>query len=250
MARTSAALVVGGATGIGRATVELLRGRGTSVYLADIDASGAEAVVATDAPGLGFSGYCDVGTVEGPARTVRDAVTALGRLDAVIVCAGVLVEAELGQIRLDDWERTMAVNLRGPFLLAQAAADVLAKSEHGRIVLTASTAAFRGGAGTAAYAASKGGIVAMTRSLSIGLAQSRICVNCVAPGWIDTPFNDPYWARVGDSQQTRSALTARIPLGSQGTPTEVAAMIAFLASPEAGYITGQTIVVDGGLLAS
>ncbi len=250
MTRTSAALVVGGATGIGRATVELLRGRGTSVYLADIDEGGAEAVVCADAPGLGFSGYCDLGTVEGPARAVRDAVTALGRLDAVIVCAGVLVEAELGQIRLDDWERTMAVNLRGPFLLAQAAAGALARSEHGRIVLTASTAAFRGGAGTAAYAASKGGIVAMTRSLSIGLAQSRICVNCVAPGWIDTPFNDPYWARVGDSQQTRSALTARIPLGSQGTPAEVAAMIAFLASPEAGYITGQTIVVDGGLLAS
>lgn len=250
MARTSAALVVGGATGIGRATVELLRSRGTSVYLADIDQGGAESVVSADAPGLGFSGYCDLGTVEGPACTVRDAVAALGRLDAVIVCAGVLVEAELGQIRLDDWERTMAVNLRGPFLLAQAAADALAKSEHGRIVLTASTAAFRGGAGTAAYAASKGGIVAMTRSLSIGLAQSRICVNCVAPGWIDTPFNDPYWARVGDSQQARSALTARIPLGSQGTPAEVATMIAFLASPEAGYITGQTIVVDGGLLAS
>lgn len=250
MARTSAALVVGGATGIGRATVELLRSRGTSVYLADIDEGGAEAVVSRDAPGRGFSGYCDLGTVEGPARTVRDAVAALGRLDAVIVCAGVLVEAELGQIRLDDWERTMAVNLRGPFLLAQAAVGALAKSEHGRIVLTASTAAFRGGAGTAAYAASKGGIVAMTRSLSIGLAQSRICVNCVAPGWIDTPFNDPYWARVGDSQQTRSALTARIPLGAQGTPAEVAATIAFLASPEAGYITGQTIVVDGGLLAS
>ena len=250
MARTSAALVVGGATGIGRATVELLRDRGTSVYLADIDEAGAEAVVSRDAPGLGISGYCDLGTVDGPARTVRDAVSALGRLDAVIVCAGVLVEAELCQIRLDDWERTMAVNLRGPFLLAQAAADALAQSQHGRIVLTASTAAFRGGAGTAAYAASKGGIVAMTRSLSIGLAQHRICVNCVAPGWIDTPFNDPYWARVGDSQQTRSALTSRIPLGTQGAPAEVAATIAFLASPEAGYITGQTIVVDGGLLAS
>ena len=84
------------------------------------------------------------------------------------------------------------MNLRGPFLLAQAAATILAQSGYGRIVLTASTAAFRGGAGTAAYAASKGGIVAMTRSLSLALAGSRICVNCVAPGWIETPFNDPY----------------------------------------------------------
>jgi NAD(P)-dependent dehydrogenase (short-subunit alcohol dehydrogenase family) len=90
----------------------------------------------------------------------------------------------------------------------------------------------------------------MTRSLALGLAGARICVNCVAPGWIDTAFNDPYWARVGDSDETRSALTARIPLASQGTPADVAATIAFLASPAAGYITGQTIVVDGGLLAS
>jgi NAD(P)-dependent dehydrogenase (short-subunit alcohol dehydrogenase family) len=250
VARTSAALVVGGASGIGRAAVELLRSQGTSVYVADIDKAGAAAAVSAGAPGAGFSGYCDLGTVEGPAQAVTDAVAALGRLDALIVCAGFLVEAELGQIRLDDWERTMAVNLRGPFLLAQAAAGALADSGHGRIVLTASTAAFRGGAGTAAYAASKGGLVAMTRSLSIGLADDRICVNCVAPGWIDTPFNDPYWARVGDTRQTRAALTARIPLGTQGTPAQVAATIAFLASRQASYITGQTIVVDGGLLAS
>jgi dihydroanticapsin dehydrogenase len=171
-------------------------------------------------------------------------------IQPLIICAGVLVEAELGEIGLEDWERTIAVNLRGPFLLAQAAAKALAESEHGRIVLTASTAAFRGGAGTAAYAASKGGIVAMTRSLSLALASARICVNCVAPGWIETPFNNPYWARVGDSEETRAALVAQIPLGTQGTPAEVAATIAFLASPEASYITGQTIIVDGGLLAS
>jgi NAD(P)-dependent dehydrogenase (short-subunit alcohol dehydrogenase family) len=142
------------------------------------------------------------------------------------------------------------VNLRGPFLLAQAAAKDLALSGHGRIILTASTSAFRGGAGSTAYAASKGGLVAMTRSLALGLASARICVNCVAPGWIDTAFNDPYWTRVGDSDETRSALTARIPLANQGTPADVAAAIVFLASPQAGYITGQTIVIDGGLLAS
>lgn len=250
MARTPAALVVGGASGIGLATVELLRSQGTSVYVADIDECRARAAVSADAPGRGFSGYCDLGTTDGPAQAVQDAVAALGRLDAVIVSAGVLVEAELDKIALEDWERTIAVNLRGPFLLVQAAAAMLAQSEQGRIVLTASTAAFRGGVGTAAYAASKGGIVAMTRSLSLALASSRICVNCVAPGWIETPFNDPYWARVGDSPESRAALTARIPLGAQGIPADVAATIAFLASPAAGYITGQTIIVDGGLLAS
>jgi NAD(P)-dependent dehydrogenase (short-subunit alcohol dehydrogenase family) len=247
---TRAALVVGGARGIGRATAELLRGRGNDVYVADIDRRGAAAVVSCDAPGRGFSGYCDLQTTEGPARAVQDAIAALGRLDALIVSAGVLVEAELDEIRLEDWERTIAVNLRAPFLLAQAAAKALAQSGHGRIILTASTAAFRGGAGSTAYAASKGGLVAMTRSLALGLATKRICVNCVAPGWIDTAFNDPYWDRVGHGQEALAELTARIPLGKQGAPADVAAAIAFLASAEAGYITGQTVVVDGGLLAS
>jgi dihydroanticapsin dehydrogenase len=247
---TGAAIVVGGARGIGRATVELLRNQGTDVYLADLDEAGAAQVVSAEAPGRGLSGYCDLGSVEGPRHVVRDAVAALGRLDALIVCAGVLVEAELSEISLADWERTIAVNLRGPFLLVQAAAPVLARSAHGRVVLTASTAAFRGGAGTAAYAASKGGLVAMTRSLALGLAPDRICVNCVAPGWIDTQFNDPYWARVGNTEETHVTLEARIPLGAQGNPAEVAAAIAFLASPAASYINGQTLIVDGGLLAS
>jgi NAD(P)-dependent dehydrogenase (short-subunit alcohol dehydrogenase family) len=247
---TGAAAVIGGATGIGRATVELLRGQGTDVYLADINESRATQVISTDAPGRGFSGYCDLGSVDGPRQVVQDAIAALGRVDALIVCAGVLVEAELDEITLDDWERTMAVNLRGPFLLVQAAAKVLAQSAHGRVVLTASTAAFRGGAGTAAYAASKGGLIAMTRSLALGLAPARICVNCVAPGWVDTPFNDPYWSRVGNTEATHAALEARIPLGAQGSPAEVAAAIAFLASPAASYINGQALIVDGGLLAS
>jgi NAD(P)-dependent dehydrogenase (short-subunit alcohol dehydrogenase family) len=244
------ALVAGGAGGIGAATVQLLRDQGIDVYVADIDDQGAAAVVAPTAPGKGHSGYCDLSTKGGPATAVADALAALGRLDALIVCSGFLVEADLPEITLEDWEHTIAVNLRAPFLLTQAAAPELAKSGDGRVVLTASTAAFRGGAGSTAYAASKGGLVAMTRSLAIALGPSGVRVNCIAPGWIDTPFNDSYWARVGDSDATRSALTGRIPLQTQGTPDEVASAIAFLASPQARYITGQTIVVDGGLLAS
>jgi NAD(P)-dependent dehydrogenase (short-subunit alcohol dehydrogenase family) len=246
----SAALVAGGATGIGRATVELLRAQGTDVYVADIDEDGAAAVVAAASPGRGLSGRHDLATLDGPRQAVDAAIGAFGRLDALVVCAGFLVEAELSDIAIQDWERTIATNLRAPFLLAQAAAGMLTRSEHGRIVLTGSTSAFRGGVGTVAYAASKGGLVGMTRSLALGLAPAKVCVNCVAPGWIDTPFNDPYWKRVGNTDEAHAALNARIPLGGQGTPQEVAALIAFLVSPQAGYLTGQTLVVDGGLLAS
>ena len=244
------ALVAGGATGIGQATVDLLRARGTDVYLADIDEPRASAAIAAAAPGRGAAGWCDLATLDGPRQAVDAALAAFGQLDALIMCAGFLVEAELADITLESWERTIATNLRAPFLLAQAAARALARSPHGRIVFTASTSAFRGGVGTAAYAASKGGLVAMTRSLALGLAPAGVCVNCVAPGWIDTPFNNPYWARVGDTPESHAALKARIPLGGQGAPADVASVVAFLASPEARYVTGQTVIVDGGLLAS
>jgi NAD(P)-dependent dehydrogenase (short-subunit alcohol dehydrogenase family) len=246
----TAALVAGGATGIGLATVDLLRAQGTDVYLADLDEPRAAAAVTPAAPGRGAAGHCDLATPDGPRQAVEAALAAFGRLDALIVCAGVLVEAELAEITLESWEQTIATNLRAPFLLAQAAAKALACSPHGRIVFTASTSAFRGGVGTAAYAASKGGLVAMTRSLALGLAPAGVCVNCVAPGWIDTPFNQPYWDRVGDTPQTHAALNARIPLGDQGAPADIASVIAFLASPQARYVTGQTVIVDGGLLAS
>jgi NAD(P)-dependent dehydrogenase (short-subunit alcohol dehydrogenase family) len=181
---------------------------------------------------------------------VRDALELTGTLDAVVFCAALLVETALDEFRLDDWERTMALNLRAPFLLVQAAAPALRRSSAGRVVLIGSTAAYRGGAGSFAYAASKGGVVAMTRSLAVALAPDGVCVNCVCPGWIDTAFNDPYWSRVGATEAALSSLESRIPLGAQGKPADVGAVIAFLVSPESRYVTGQSIVVDGGLLAS
>jgi NAD(P)-dependent dehydrogenase (short-subunit alcohol dehydrogenase family) len=93
-------------------------------------------------------------------------------------------------------------------------------------------------------------VVALTRSLAVALAPYGICVNCVCPGWIDTPFNDPYWSRIGSNAQSRARLEADIPLGIQGNPADVASVIRFLVSPESRYITGQSIIVDGGLLAS
>jgi NAD(P)-dependent dehydrogenase (short-subunit alcohol dehydrogenase family) len=226
-----------------------LRNRGDDVFLADINIEAAQALMAEPAPGRGVAGKYDLSTVDGPRSAVGAALQELGRLDALVVCAGLLVDSPLGEISLEQWERTMAVNLRAPFLLAQAAEHALRASEVGRIVLTASTAAFQGGVGTVAYATSKGGLVAMTRSLALGFAKSPVRVNCIAPGWIDTPFNDPYWQRVGANPSALAALESRIPVGRQGVPDEIAAVIAFLLTAESSYMTGQTIVVDGGLLA-
>jgi NAD(P)-dependent dehydrogenase (short-subunit alcohol dehydrogenase family) len=245
-------LVAGGATGIGRATVGQLRARGHDVHIADVNLPGAEQAVAEWAhlPGQASASYCDLSTPDAPGEAVRDALRLSGSLDAVISCAALLVEKMLGELTVQEWDRTMALNLRAPFLLTQAAAPALAASEHGRIVLIGSTAAFRGGGGSFAYAASKGGVVALTRSLAVALAPHGICVNCVCPGWIDTPFNEPYWSRVGKGAESRAHLEAGIPLGVQGEPADVASVITFLVSAESRYVTGQSVIVDGGMLAS
>lgn len=245
-------LIAGGTTGIGRATAARLLGAGVNVHLADIDSEGASNILGdlADRPGKLSVSTVDLATSDGPAEAVAAALDSHGQLDGLAVCAALLVEQELDGFTVADWDKTMALNLRAPFLLTQAAAPSLRASPDGRVVLVGSTAAFRGGGGSFAYAASKGGIVALTRSLAVALAPDDVCVNCVCPGWIDTPFNDPFWDRVGGREGAQSALEGRIPLGRQGVPDEVAAVLEFLLSPDSRYVTGESMVVDGGMLAS
>jgi NAD(P)-dependent dehydrogenase (short-subunit alcohol dehydrogenase family) len=242
-------LVAGGATGIGRACVRALRGDGIDVYVADINSDETETAAAERLPGQLASGRHDLADADAPRQAVAAALDAFGRLDGVVVTAGLHVVAPVEEYTLDAWDRTMAINVRAPFLLIQAAARALADTG-GSVVLTGSTAASRGSRGTFAYAASKGALISLTRSLAVELAPRGIRVNCVCPGWIDTPFNEPYWSQQPDPDAALAELVARIPAGRQGRPADVASLIRYLLSSDAAYVTGQSIVVDGGLLSA
>lgn len=242
-------LVTGGATGIGRAAVRAFRARGDRVLLADIDAEGAGAVVAEDLPGAARAVHLDMSDPAAPAAAVAAAVEHGGGLDVVFANAGVLLARPLAQWTVADWDLTMAVNLRAPFLLAQAAHAHLRASGQGRIIVTSSTGALRGHAGMPAYHASKAGLVNLVRALADELGPDAITVNALLPGWIDTPFNDAFWHHQDDPTGAVRRLEDSIPLRRQGTPEDVAGSVLFLASPAAAYITGQAVVVDGGYSA-
>lgn len=239
-------LIAGGATGIGRACADALRASGIDVYIADLH---EVADLDDQLPGRVEVGRHDLADPQAPRQAVAAAVAAFGRLDGLVVTAGRHVVAPVEEYSVQAWDQTMAINVRAPFLLVQAAAAALAETS-GSIVLTGSTAAYRGSAGTFAYAASKGALISLTRSLAVELAPRGIRVNCVCPGWIDTPFNAPYWSMQADAEAALAAVVARIPLGRQGDPADVAGLIVHLLGPGSAYLTGQSIVVDGGLLSA
>ncbi len=172
-----------------------------------------------------------------------------GGLDVVLGNAGVLLAAPLGEWTVEQWDLTTAVNLRAPFLLAQAAAPHLVHSDVASMIFTSSTGAFRGHAGMPAYAATKAGLVNLVRALADELSPSGVRVNCICPGWIDTPFNDTFWRHQDDPDAALEALVTSIPMRRQGTPEDVAGTVLFLASPASAYVTGQALVVDGGYLS-
>lgn len=240
----SSVLVTGGASGIGRAIALRFAGEGMAVTIGDQDARGAEGVAAEIASrgGRALAHPVDVADPAQVASLVAAAVAAHGPLDAVVAAAGMLRTAPLAELSLAEFELHLRVNLTANLVLTQCAADAFAGK--GALVFVASLGALRGTAGSAAYNASKGGLVNLARSLADELAPRGVRVNCLCPGWIDTPFNDPFWAHAGGGARERVA--AAIPLGRQGTPEDVAPAAVFLAGPDASFITGQTLVIDGG----
>ena len=241
-------IVSGGATGIGRAAVRGFRARGDNVLLVDHRPQAADPVN-EQAPGAIRFIQRDLMEPSAPAEMVMAAIAEFGSLDTVLITAALMLSAPLGEWTQDMWDRSVALNLRMPFFFAQAAAPHLAKSDNASLILISSTGAIRGHAGMSAYQATKAALPGLCRSLTAELGPLGIRINTIMPGWIDTPFNDPFWQFQRAPDERRRQIEAQIPLRRQGEPDEVASMVLFLASREGRYIAGTSIVIDGGYTA-
>ena len=242
-----AALVTGAASGIGRATAERLAAEGAQVFCVDLNRQGVEetADAIRKAGGRAASRAVDVSDSEACQDAVEAAAGELGRLDALCNVAGIGIYGHAADFPADDWNRTIGVNLSGTFFMSQAALPHLLETK-GAIVNVASAAGLVGIAYAAAYCASKGGVVLLTRSMAVEFAHSGLRVNCLCPGGVDTPLLRGYQVPEG----ARGDLMARMSLVSTlGTPGEIAAAAAYLASEEARYVNGAVLSIDGGQVA-
>jgi 3-oxoacyl-[acyl-carrier protein] reductase len=242
-----AAIVTGGASGIGREIAPRLAAAGAAVVVADRDGEGAETVAgeisASGDRALGWA--VDVRDAGGCEAMISAARQEFGRLDVLVTSAGIARSQPFLQTSLELWQETLDVNLTGTFLCCQAAAPAMIEAGGGRIITLASVSGQRGGISRAAYGASKGGVITLTRVMAVELAQYNITVNSIAPGPIETPM-----ASVMHSPANRAAWVGSVPAQRYGTPAEVAAAVVFLASDEASYITGHVLNVDGGFGAA
>ena len=237
----------GGSSGIGLATARRFLEEGSRVFLAGLEPEQVRSAIGDlDALGTVHGNAYDVADEGDVDRLTSDAEGVLGRIDVLINNAGIASMVPFLEIGPDRWDEVMAVNLRGQFLVAQRVARrMVERGGGGAIANMASTNALEGEAGYAHYDASKGGVAMLTRTMAIELAPHGIRVNALCPGKIATPLQ----AAAEDPSYVSHFLDERVPLRRAGTPEEVAAAYAFLASDDASYVTGTLLVVDGGQLA-
>ncbi len=235
------ALVTGSTRGIGRAIAETLSGAGARVAIVGRDKARADDV----APGVGNGAQafaCDVSDLAAVNRLVTEVEGAFGSIDILVNNAGVTRDNLLLRLKDDDWEAVLNANLRGAFATIRAAARGMMRRRWGRIINIASIVGLTGNKGQANYAASKAGLVGLSKAVAKELASRNILVNVVAPGFIETDMTAAL------TPEARQVLARQVPLERLGLPSDVAGTVAFLASDHASYITGQVLVIDGGMV--
>jgi NAD(P)-dependent dehydrogenase (short-subunit alcohol dehydrogenase family) len=250
------ALVTGAGTGIGRATVMLFAQEGARVVAQDVNADTAQETVQLikQAGGEAVSMGGDVTSSAEAETIVKKAVDTYGRLDVLFNNAGIWRGGTILDISEADWDRTMSVNVKGIYLVSRYAVQQMMRQESGSIINAASVAALRGSPMSAAYHASKGAVLLLTKCMAVDFGRYGIRVNCICPGIIDTQMADQLltYRSLGDDDRKQALLEtyeARHPVGRFGQPGEVAKVVLFLASDESSFVTGAAWSVDGGLSA-
>ena len=234
------ALVTGASGGIGAAIARTLHQQGATVTLSGTRADALEALAAE----LGSRAHvaaCNLSDKESVEKLVPAAEAAMGGLDILVNNAGLTRDGLFMRMKDEDWDTVIAVNLTATFRLARAAVKGMMKRRYGRIVSITSIVGVTGNPGQGNYAASKAGMIGMTKSLAAEVASRNITVNCVAPGFIESPMTDAL------NEKQKEAILGQVPAGKLGQGADVAACVAFLASAEAQYVTGQTLHVNGGM---
>lgn len=242
-------VVTGAGHGIGRASALRFAREGGEVVVVDVNPDSAAETVGLIAEGGGAAHALavDVSDERAVDGLGADVAARHGRVDVLHNNAGRLRAGSVTELAVEEWDRTFAVNVRSMFLVSRAIIPLM-RPGGGAIVNTASTSGLVGEMGIPAYNSSKGAVVNLTRQLAADYTREGIRVNCVCPGWIPTGFNDPVLEDLTD-EEVEAMVVATVPMGRQGTPEEIAAAVAFLASEDATYITGHALVVDGGLTA-
>ena len=238
------ALVTGGSRGIGRAICLRLAKMGANVYINYVSGAAAAETVQKEIIAAGGRAALlpfDVADAAAVGEAMKKLLAEAGSIDILVNNAGITRDGLLARMKEEDWDAVAATNLKGAFLCAKAVSKQMMKQRYGRIVNIASVVGFSGNAGQANYAAAKAGLIGLTKALARELASRNITANAVAPGYIVTEMTEAL------SEEARAKLQSEIPLAVLGTVDDVAGAVAYLVGPDGGYITGQTIHVNGGM---
>ena len=238
------ALVTGGSRGIGRSAALALAKRGAQVVINYVSNEAAAREVAEQIQAAGGKAELvqfDVGNGEAAEKAIADVAKRLGRLDVLVCSAGISIDGLLLRLKDEDFDRILSVNVKGSVACARAATKVMMRARTGRVIFLSSVVGEMGNAGQTAYSASKAALLGVTKSMARELASRSITVNAITPGFIDTDMTGAL------TDEQKASINSNIPLGRTGKPDEIAAAVVYLASDEAGYITGQTLRVNGGM---